>query len=223
MAAAETKRSRRKPTPSRSRPVGAARYRLQLHGWLGQSVLPAGLFEQDSQQRRWCERFLLLRRDGHSGRRLPLRIHHHRARAGQRVGDHQERLTIRRLLVLARGPQARVCMQNGYRSAQKRDVEHACSFRLSARCRRTASGEGVKIPSRCHRSSRRRVAAPAWSNIFASCSLCFWVGRLRATRCWYVQSSVSACHVASTLLWWQAISVTGTGDALLTRQQLSQT
>jgi hypothetical protein len=25
------------------------------------------------------------------------------------------------------------------------------------------------------------------------------------------------------LLWWQAISVTGTDDALLTRQQLSQT
>jgi len=25
------------------------------------------------------------------------------------------------------------------------------------------------------------------------------------------------------LLWWQAISVTGTGEALLTRQQLSQT
>ena len=49
-------------------------------------------------------------------------------------------------------------------------------------------------------SSRRRVAEPAWSNIFANCSLCFWVGRLRATRCWYVHSSVSACHVASTLL-----------------------
>ena len=72
-------------------------------------------------------------------------------------------------------------------------------------------------------SSRRRVAEPAWSNIFASCSLCFWVGRSRATRCWYVHSSVSACHVASTLLWWQAISVTGTGDARLTRQQLSHT
>ena len=72
-------------------------------------------------------------------------------------------------------------------------------------------------------SSRRRVAEPAWSNIFANCSLCFGVGRLRATRCWYVHSSVSACHVASTLLWWQAISVTGTDDALLTRQQLSQT
>jgi hypothetical protein len=65
--------------------------------------------------------------------------------------------------------------------------------------------------------------APACSNIFANCSLCFWVGRFRATRCWYVQSPVSACHVANTLLWWQAISVTGTDDALLTRQQLSQT
>ena len=74
-----------------------------------------------------------------------------------------------------------------------------------------------------HGSSRRRVAELAWSNSCASCSLCFWVGRLRATRCWYVHSSVSACHVASTLLWWQAISVTRTGDALLTRQQLSQT
>ena len=52
----------------------------------------------------------------------------------------------------------------------------------------------------CYVSSRRRVAEPAWSNIFANCSLCFWVGRLRATRCWYVHSSVSACHVASTLL-----------------------
>jgi hypothetical protein len=29
--------------------------------------------------------------------------------------------------------------------------------------------------------------------------------------------------VARTLLWWQAISVTGTDEALLTRQQLSQT
>lgn len=40
-------------------------------------------------------------------------------------------------------------------------------------------------------SSRLRVAAPAWSNNFANCSLCFWLGRLRATRCGYVHSSVS--------------------------------
>ncbi|MBK7903216.1 MAG: hypothetical protein IPJ97_09920 [Proteobacteria bacterium] len=73
---------------------------------------------------------LLLRRDGHSGRRLLLRIHHHRAGAGQRVGDHQKRLRIRRLPILAHSPQARVCMQNGYRSARKRDVKHACSYRL---------------------------------------------------------------------------------------------
>lgn len=93
---------------------------------------------------------------------------------------------------------------------------------LRVRCR--ACGEiGAPCDACCHGSSRRRVAELAWSNNCASCSLCFWVGRLRATRCWYVHSSVSACHVASTLLWWQAISVTGTGDALLTRQQLSQT
>ena len=82
---------------------------------------------------------------------------------------------------------------------------------------------GLPCDACCYGSFRRRVAALAWSNICASWSLCFWVGRLRATRCWYVHSSVSACHVASTLLWWQAISVTGTDDALLTRQQLSQT
>ena len=93
---------------------------------------------------------------------------------------------------------------------------------ITVRCR--ACGEiGLPCDACCHGSSRRRVAALVWSNNCASCSLCFWVGRLRATRCWYVHSSVSACHVASTLLWWQAISVTGTGDALLTRQQLSQT
>jgi len=98
------------------------------------------------------------------------------------------------------------------------------SLRLPLRVRCRACGEiGLPCDACCHGSSRRRVAALVWSNICANCSLCFWVGRLRATRCWYVHSSVSACHVASTLLWWQAISVTGTGDALLTRQQLSQT
>ena len=93
---------------------------------------------------------------------------------------------------------------------------------LRARCRNCGA---IRLPcdACCHGSSRRRVAELAWSNICASCSLCFWVGRLRATRCWYVHSFVSACHVASTLLWWQPISVTGTGDALLTRQHLSQT
>ena len=81
-----------------------------------------------------------------------------------------------------------------------------CGATESARC--TVNNDPKQTHVRCPRrrgnpsyvSSRRRVAEPAWSNIFASCSLCFWVGRLRATRCWYVHSSVSACHVASTLL-----------------------
>ena len=97
MATAATNRSRRKPTPSRSRPVGPARSPASTSRGARAIRTTRQAFRTRLPATALVRAFpTLTGRDGHSGRRLPLRIHHHRARAGQRVGDHQERLMIRR-------------------------------------------------------------------------------------------------------------------------------